>query len=457
MPQSSVLVVDDEESIRHFLSLLLKKEGYVVHTAADGAQALDALASRDFDAVLCDLRMPNLDGVGLLEALRQRRVTATVIVMSAYADHDDALEAIKAGAFDYIAKPFKKDEVLFALKKAEERQRLRSENESLRAAARGADSFARIVARSEPMRRVFDTVRKVADYKSTVLLSGESGTGKEMVARALHTESGRASKPFITVNCGAIPEPLLESELFGHVRGAFTDANRDKNGLFLEADGGTLFLDEIGDMPLALQVKLLRVLQEGEVRRVGETRTRPVDVRVVAASVHELGSLVSEGRFREDLFYRLNVLPIRLPPLRERPDDIPLLVEHFVHRHNKVMHTRVTGVSPKAMSLLTSYHWPGNVRELENVVERALVLSEHELIQVDALPDAIRQAHDEVRAILDTDELSIKKASRTLETILIRRALEHTGGNRTAAARLLEISHRALLYKIKDYFPEGGV
>ena len=450
-----VLVVDDEENIRHLLSLLLKKEGYSVVTAEDGQDGIEKLQQHDFDAILCDLRMPNLDGMGFLDALRASGAAATVIVMSAYADIDDALAAIKAGAYDYIAKPFKKDEVLFTLRKAHERQRLKSELTELRAKARGADSFGDIIARSDAMRSVFSTVQKVADYKSTVLLAGESGTGKEMVARELHRHSSRNDKPFITVNCGAIPEHLLESELFGHVKGAFTDASRDKNGLFLEADGGTLFLDEIGDMPLALQVKLLRVLQEGEVRRVGEARPRSVDVRVVAASVHKLGDLVGEGKFREDLYYRLNVLELELPPLRDRPDDIPLLVEHFLVRHNAVMNTGVTAVSPRAMGMLMQYSWPGNVRELENVVERALVLSESALVDVEALPANIRNTRDALRAVFDSDELSIKKATRAIEIILIRRALEHTGGNRTAAAKCLELSHRALLYKIKDYFPDG--
>jgi two-component system response regulator AtoC len=451
----TVLVVDDEENIRHLLSLLLKKEGYAVVTAKDGEQALGKVQQHDFDAILCDLRMPNLDGMGFLTRLSEMGAAATVIVMSAYADIDDALAAIKAGAYDYIAKPFKKDEVLFTLRKAHERQSLKRELVELRATARGAHAFGDIIARSDAMRSVFNTVQKVADYKSTVLLSGESGTGKELVAREIHRHSPRSDRPFITVNCGAIPEHLLESELFGHVKGAFTDASRDKNGLFLEADGGTLFLDEIGDLPLALQVKLLRVLQEGEVRRVGETRPRPVDVRVVAAAVHKLGDLVKEGRFREDLYYRLNVLELELPPLRDRPDDIPLLVDHFLVRHNEVMRTEVTAVSPRAMDMLMQYAWPGNVRELENVIERALVLSEATLIEVDTLPSVIRDTRDALRAVFDSEELSIKKTTRAIEVILIQRALEHTGGNRTAAAKFLELSHRALLYKIKEYFPEG--
>lgn len=454
-----VLVVDDEENIRHSTQLLLKREGYVVRVASDGREALEILTRNDFDAVLCDLRMPEIDGFAVLDALRAQRVSSPVIVMSAYADVEDALRAIQLGATDYIAKPFRRDELLFTLRKTEERRRLVQENEALRIAARGGDHFAGILARSAPMRRVFDTIRKVADYRSTVLLSGESGTGKEMVARALHTQSSRSAGPYVTVNCGAIPENLLESELFGHIRGAFTDASRDKKGLFEEADGGTLFLDEIADLPLALQVKLLRVLQEGEIRRVGDNRTRAIDVRVVAASVHELQDLVRQGRFREDLFYRLNVLPLRLPPLRERADDVPLLVEHFVHRHNQAMPRnhgpRVQGVSPQAMALLTEYHWPGNVRELENVIERAMVLADADVITVEELPEHIRLTEGDVRALLRDDDLSVKKATRALETILIQRALKHTGGNRTAAARVLEISHRALLYKIKEYFPNG--
>jgi two-component system response regulator AtoC len=453
--EARILVVDDEENIRHMLSLLLKKEGYAVTTATDGLTALDALSRGDFDAILCDMRMPGLDGMALLRELQQRHVSTTVIMMSAYADIDDALEAIKAGAYDYVAKPFRKEEILFTLRKAEERHRLRSELASLRRAARGGRSFHGIVSRAPSMTRIFDQIRKVADYRSTVLLSGESGTGKEMVARALHLESSRRDKPFVPVNCGAIPEPLLESELFGHVKGAFTDASRDKKGLFEEADGGTLFLDEIGDLPVQLQVKLLRVLQESEIRRVGDNRARKIDVRIVAASHRNLDDLVREGRFREDLFYRLNVLPVRLPSLRDRREDIPLLVDHFVSRYAQAMNIDARGVSPQAMALLTEYDWPGNVRELENVIERGLVLTESPILGVEVLPDHIARRASQVRAIIDSDEISIKRASETLEKFLIQKALGITGGNRTAASKILEISHRALLYKIKDYFPNG--
>jgi len=311
--------------------------------------------------------------------------------------------------------------------------------------------FARMIARSASMQEIFKRIRKIADYKTTVLIQGESGTGKELVARALHDCSTRANKPFVAVNCGAIPENLLESELFGHVKGAFTDASRDKKGLFAEADGGTLFLDEIGELPLNLQVKLLRALQEEEIRRVGDTHSIRVDVRVVAATVRDLAADAKESRFREDLFYRLNVLPIVVPPLRERSEDVPPLVEHFLARNNARLGLRIEGIAPEAMKLLLDYPWPGNVRELENTIEHAMVLAEGQLIEMDSLPAKIRESKDRIRLTLLSGELSIKKTTRIIEEELIRRALKHTGGNRTNAAKILEISHRALLYKIKEY------
>ena len=311
--------------------------------------------------------------------------------------------------------------------------------------------FEEMLGQSEEMRRVFRTIDKAAAYATTVLVTGESGTGKELVARALHQRSPRKDGPFVAVNCGAIPEALLESELFGHKRGAFTDASSDKAGLFEEADGGTLFLDEIGELPQKLQVKLLRVLQEGTIRRVGETKDRKVDVRVVTATARELETEVEEQRFREDLFYRLNVLPITVPPLRERKSDIPVLVEHFLAKHNARLHTSVKAVSPTAMKVLLTYPWPGNVRELENLMERAMVLAETDTIDEPDLPERLRAPTDPVMMALGSGELSIKKTARFIEETLIRRALDKTGGNRTAAAKILEISHRALLYKLKDY------
>jgi two-component system response regulator AtoC len=450
-PMARVLVVDDEENLRLVLRTFLRKQGYEVETAASAEAALAVVDAFAPDFVLTDVRMPGMSGIELTAALRARGAHAVVILMSAYGSVDLAIEGMKAGAYDYFAKPFKQDEVLLVLRKAEERESLRRENRALREALAPDGTFSGMTGRSEKMRVVFRTLEKVADYKTTVLIEGESGTGKELVARALHERSSRASRGFVAVNCGAIPGSLLESELFGHKRGAFTDATSDKRGLFEEADGGTLFLDEIGELPLALQVKLLRALQEGIIRRLGDTRDVKIDVRVVAATVRDLGLEVKEGRFREDLYYRLNVLPLRVPPLRERRDDIPLLVEHFLVKNNARLGTKTRGVHPRALERLIDYPWPGNVRELENTVERSMVLAEGDILDEADLPERLRAGKDAVQATLDAGELSIKKTTRVIEETLIRRALDKTRGNRTAAAKLLEISHRALLYKIKDY------
>ena len=446
-----VLIADDDETVRFMLELQLRREGYEVTGVADGEAALSAISGGDFDVVLSDLVMPKMTGLELLDAIRSRGLSVNVILMSAHADVETALRAVALGAFDYLPKPARADEVLFRIRRAEEQAQLRAEVGRLKAALGAPQSLGRIVAQSKPMHQVFGMVRKVADFKTTVLLAGESGTGKELIAQAIHDNGVRRSKPFVAVNCGAIPENLLESELFGHVRGAFTDATRTRRGLFEEADGGTLFLDEIGELPLGLQVKLLRVLQEEEIRKVGDTKNQKVDVRVVAATVRDLGEEVRAGRFREDLYYRLNVLSIRLPPLRERHTDVPLLVEHFVRQFNTRLGTQVRGATPAAMRLLMQYAWPGNVRELENTIERALVLVDGDEIGEEDLPPRVREGQDRIRSTLASAELSIKKTTRIIEEELIRRALEKTGGNRTRAAELLELSHRALLYKIKEY------
>jgi two-component system, NtrC family, response regulator AtoC len=446
-----VLVVDDEENLRLVLRTVLGRAGYAVESAASAEEALEKLEVFEPEFVLADVRMPGMSGIELCALLRERHHPATVLVMSAFGSVDLALEAIKAGAYDYVSKPFQKDEVLLALKKAEERERLRRENRELREAIRETRRYGRMIGQSEALAKVFATLRKVARYDTTVLIEGESGTGKELVARALHEEGSRAAGRFVAINCGAIPGALLESELFGHKKGAFTDAHADRRGLFEEADGGTLFLDEIGELPLPLQVKLLRVLQEGTVRPLGARTDLKVDVRVVAATVRRLEEEVAAGRFRDDLFYRLNVLPIRVPPLRERKEDVPLLVEHFIERCNTRLGTQVRSVSPKAMRALMAYAYPGNVRELENLVERSVVLAEGSSLEVEDLPEHLTKRPSPIERTLESDELSIKKASRVVEETLIRRALEKTGGNRTHAAQLLEISHRALLYKIKDY------
>ncbi len=446
-----VLVVDDEENIRLVLRTLLKRHGYEVETAPGGEEALGLVESFGPDVVITDVRMPRMGGMDLLGTLRAKGNDATVIVMSAYGNLDQAIEAIKAGAYDYIQKPFKPDEVVLALRKAEERESLRRENRVLREEIRREHRFEDILAKSVVMQGVFRTIAKIANYKTTVLITGESGVGKELVARALHTRGIRAGHPFVPVNCGAIPENLLESELFGHKKGAFTDAVHDRNGLFQEADGGTLFLDEIGELPLGLQVKLLRVLEDGKIRKLGETKDVAVDVRIVAATHRDLMKETQKGRFREDLFYRLNVLPIVVPPLRERREDIPVLIEHFMARNNARLGTSINGLDSEARRLLYEHPWPGNVRELENTIERAMVLSEGDKLMASDLPERIREAQNPVQMQLASGELSVKKTTRIIEEILIRRALQKTKGNRTRAAEVLEISHRALLYKIKDY------
>jgi two-component system response regulator AtoC len=446
-----VLVVDDEENLRLVVRSFLRRDGYEVEVAASADEALALVESFGPDVILTDVRMPKVSGLDLLATLKAKGIAATVIVMSAYGNVDLAIEAIKAGAYDYIQKPFKAEEVLLTLRKAEERESLRRENRALRQEMRKENLFEDILAKSPQMEAVFRTITKVADYKTTALITGESGVGKELIAKALHRRSSRRGGPFIAVNCGAIPENLLESELFGYKRGAFTDATTDRAGLFEEANHGTLLLDEIGELPLSLQVKLLRVLQEETIRRLGDPRDMKIDVRIIAATHRDLAAETQAGRFREDLYYRINVLPIHIPPLRERREDVHLLVDHFIARNNLRYATTIRGLDPDARRLVLEYGWPGNVRELENTIERAMVLADKEVLTVDDFPDRIREVRDPIQMHLGSGELSIKKTARIVEEILIRRALQKTKGNRTRAAEVLEISHRALLYKIKDY------
>ncbi len=450
----NVLIVDDEASMRHLLSVILADRGCQVRAVAGAAPALEELKARDFDAVITDVRMPGGDGIALTRAILEKQPSVTVIVMSAYGSHDAAIEAMKAGAYDFLQKPFKPDDVLLCLRKAEERERLTRENRRLRTELRAGFPADAIVSRGEPMEAVLRQVAKVAPQKTTVLIHGESGTGKELVARLLHERSSRAAMPFVAVNCGAIPGELLETELFGHARGAFTDAVRAKKGLALEADGGTLFLDEIGELPLALQVKLLRFLQEEEVRPVGDTRPVKVDVRVVAASARDLAQAVAAGQFREDLYWRLAVVELRIPALRDRPDDLEPLARHFLARFAPLRpEVRGLDFSPEALERLRAHRWPGNVRELMHAVERAVVLADGPVIGEEDLPDAVRAPAPPQAAggAAAPDNLSVKRATRALEARLIREALARTGGNRTRAAELLDLSYRALLYKIRDY------
>jgi two-component system response regulator AtoC len=449
-----VLVVDDEINMRHMLQVMLTKAGYLADAARDGFEALEKLEGGEFDLVLCDLKMPRMDGMTFLRQAREKYPEGTFIMMSAYGNIDDALEAMKIGAYDYISKPFKTDEVLLTLKKVDERERLKAENLSLQKKIKRIEqkySFGNIIARSEAMRHVFDLVSKVADHKTTILVTGESGTGKDLIARAIHQSGNRAAAPMVSINCGGIPENLLESELFGYKRGAFTDAVKDKPGRFEEADGGTLLLDEIGEMPLSLQVKLLRVLQEGEITPLGGVGSKKIDVRVIAATSKDLRKEVETEKFREDLFYRINVMTIHLPALRERRGDIPLLVGYFIEMFNQKLKKDIEGLSSEAMPILMGYGWPGNIRELENVIERAVLLAKGRWITPEELPPSVTSDQSVSPSLVPDGILSLKKASRLVERELIFKALDLTGGNRTQAAKILEISRPKLISKIKDY------
>ncbi len=456
--QKRLLIIDDEKNMRHMLSSLLKESGYRVDTASDGAVAMDMVDRTIYDFILCDLKMPNMNGMDFFKTARDKLWATTVIMMSAYGSIDTAVEAMKQGAYDFISKPFKSDEVLLALKKAEERESLKRENRWLKERIRKIQEnyyFGSMVAKSKAMLSVFKLSEKAAQYNTTVLIYGDSGTGKELIARGIHFIGERSKKSLVPVNCGEIPENLLASVLFGYVKGAFTGADKNKKGLFQEADGGTIFLDEIGELPLTLQVKLLRVLQENEIRPVGDSKTMKIDVRVIAATSKNLEEEVRKGTFREDLFYRLNVLPIKLPPLRNRPEDIPLLSQHFIDKFSISLDKEIKGITSAAMSILLKHSWPGNVRELENVIERAVILAEGENLVPENFPEhfpAILGAESLTDKMDDfLEEYSLKAAQRVLEERLITRALVKTGGNRTRAARLLEISHPSLLSKIKVY------
>lgn len=449
-----LLVIDDESNMRHMLAAMLKNSGYSVDTASEGLEGMKMLERSSYDFILCDIKMPKMDGMTFLKTAGDLVKHSTVIMMSAYGTVETAIEAMKLGAYDYISKPFKSDEVTLTLKKAEERERLKKENNILRERIRTiqADNrFDRMVGQSKAMQAVFELAQKVARHNTTVLITGESGTGKELIARGIHFYSERAGGCLIPVNCGGIPENLLESEMFGYKKGAFTGADRDKAGLFEAAEGGTLFLDEIGELPLSLQVKLLRVLQESEVRPVGDPKTHKVDVRVITATAKNLEAEMRKGTFREDLFYRLNVMQIHLPPLRERTEDIPPLCQLFIERFNGELKKRIASISPGAMSRLMKHPWPGNVRELENVIQRAVVLAEQDALLPEHLPGSVVTGLE--NGHLDTlfEGFSLKEAQRSLEKKLIVKALTETGGNRTRAARLLEISHPSLLSKIKAY------
>ncbi len=451
---TSVLIIDDEENMRHMLSKMLGKEGYQVEVAGDGEEGIAKLTSHKFNYILCDIKMPKMDGLAFLKASHNLAEDATIIMMSAYGTIDMAVKAMQLGAYDFISKPFKSGEVRLVIKKAEERDRLKRENIELKAQIQRIEDryqFGNLIAKSDGMHMVFNLAAKAAQYSTTVLVTGESGTGKELVARAIHYTGPRRRQPLVPVNCGGIPENLLESELFGYVKGAFTGADTAKKGLFEEAHLGTIFLDEIGELSMPLQVKLLRVLQESEIRPVGASQTRKIDVRVIAATSRDLLKMVEDNEFREDLYYRLNVLPIEVPPLRERNDDIPLLCQHFIEQFNRTFDRSVTGIAPSAMAQLLRHQWPGNVRELENAIERAMVLSEDDTLTPECFSIANQAADKTAAAQQAAQSYSLKHAQKALEKKMISQALIATDGNRTHAARLLEISHPSLLSKMKAY------
>jgi len=463
MAKRRALIIDDEAGVRQSLGLILEDEGFEVARAADGDAGLRTAQSEPFDLVLCDVRMPRKGGFEILEDVIRAQPDATVLVMSAFGQVEQALEAVRKGAWDFLAKPFTAQELLLAVRKADERERLRRENRTLRRALSREAEGVSIAAASPVMREVFELVERAAEYKTTVLVTGESGVGKEVVARAVHGLSDRASAPYVAVNCGAIAESLIESELFGHAKGAFTGADAESRGMFREADGGTLFLDEIGELPPAVQVKLLRALQEEEVRPVGAAKSFPVDVRIIAATARDLEQMVAAGEFRSDLFYRLNVFRIHVPPLRERPEDVPVLADQLLAAHSRRIGKPADPLDRDVLDALSAHAWPGNVRELENALERALILTRSRRITRDLFAlggdERVSEVAEDkeggndapvVEAVTDQD-LSIKRQGRALEERLIRQALVRTSGNRTRAARLLELSPRALQYKLKEY------
>jgi two-component system, NtrC family, response regulator PilR len=451
---SRILVVDDEASMRDLLRILLEKEGHKVLTAGDGASALQLAIERETDLVISDIRMPALDGVGLLAGLREHGLETPVIMMTAYASSDSAIQAMKQGAFDYITKPFKVDEIKLVIRRAlaEGKQRRHAELAVPQAAEESA--LHGIIGRSSKMVELYKLISRVASVDSTVLITGESGTGKELVARTIHYNSSRGAKPFVAINCGAIPEELLESELFGHIKGSFTGAIANKSGLVEVAHGGTVFLDEVAEMSPRLQVKLLRYLQDHTIRRVGGTEDIEVDVRTMAATNKELAQLIQAGTFREDLFYRLNVISVEIPPLRDRRDDIPLLATNFLGLYAARAGRPVLGISPEAMDILMAHSWPGNVRELENVMERTVALTSGSDIRPDNLPPSVRQPVAPTTLLrweVPPDGLNLEQVVADLEQTLMRDALEKANWVQTRAAQLLGINFRSFRYRAKKY------
>jgi DNA-binding NtrC family response regulator len=446
MAAEKILVVDDEQSMTQFLGIVLRKEGYEVTTVNTGRDALEKVKAEPFDVVICDLKMPGVDGIQVLQGIKKHDVNIPVVLMTAYASQQSAIDAVNMGAFQYLLKNAKNDEIKLVVRNALEMRRVRSENQFLKRELKRGHEEKTIIGSSEEMTRVFRMVDKVADSEATILIQGDSGTGKELIAREIHYRSRRATGPFVSINCGAIPRDLLESNLFGHMKGSFTGAVKDTPGLFVVAEGGTFFLDEVGEMPLATQVKLLRALQEREIIPVGGTQPVKIDCRLVAATNVDLEKEVAEGRFRADLFFRLNVIPLRMPALRQRRDDIPLLVDHFLKRQARGANPKV--VSKDAMDLLMKYDWPGNVRELENVMERALILDEGGVIGPEDLPDKIRFGHSQKGSlIIDSPNMTLEE----LEKEYILKVLNYTRWQKKRSSELLGINASTLYRKLIAY------
>ncbi len=451
--KQKILIIDDDQALREFLEIFLLKEGFDVYTANDGHEALQLLTKKTVDLVLADIKMPKLDGISFLKALRQRGIEVPVIMITAFASLDSAVEAKRQGAFDYVSKPFKLDDLRRLVQKA------LAHSEGGREQVSGRHEFMGIIGQSPAMRRIFEILPRIAKVPSNVLITGESGTGKELIARAIHRLSPRQEGPFVVVNCGGIPANLLESELFGYKAGAFTGANKEKPGLFALAQGGTVFLDEVGELPPELQVKLLRVVQEKSFLPLGATKEVKLDVRIISATNRDLEREVLEGRFREDLYYRLNVISIHLPPLRERREDIPLLVDHFLKKYAQKLGKNIEGISEFALKALMEYDFPGNVRELENIIERSMALELGPLILPESLTLAQKKVQDKNCSLgptafqieLPEGGIDLEQILNSIEISLLKQALERTKGNKTEAAKLLGLNLRSLRYRLAKY------
>ena len=451
-PAARLLIVDDEASMCEFLEIMLRKNGYQVDSRQSAREAVKELEAETCDLVITDINMPEMSGLELLSLVKEKSPGTEVIMITAYASTDTAIQAMKRGAYDYITKPFNNDEILLTIKKALKNSQLQRENRRLQEELEKRYGFGNLIGKNPAMLKVYELIQRVAQTSANILITGESGTGKELAARAIHYTGPRKDKPFVTVNCGAIPEQLMESEFFGHEKGAFTGAVKTRDGYFAAADGGTIFLDEIGEVPPALQVKLLRVIQEKSFKRVGSNVDRTVDVQVVSATNRDLESEVSEGNFREDLFYRLNVIKIDLPPLRERGSDIPLLANHFLQKYNREYGREIGGISREALNILLGYAYPGNIRELENIIERAVIMETGSTLSADSLPPILTRPAAVANGAdlqLPADGLDLEETLTELERRFIHQALERCGHNKTQAAKLLGLSFRSFRYRLE--------